>query len=60
MADFAKVNEVYTRYFKGPDYPARTCFAVKTIPKGGLVEIESVFFKPNEPKNCDGDSKKAE
>jgi 2-iminobutanoate/2-iminopropanoate deaminase len=52
MGDFAKVNAVYTRYFKGPEYPARTCIAVKALPKGGLVEIESVFFKPNEPKAC--------
>ena len=50
MADFAKVNEVYKRYFKGPNFPARTCIAVKALPKGGLVEIESVFFKPNEGK----------
>ncbi len=47
MADFAKVNQVYTRFFTGPNFTARTCFAVKTIPRGGLVEIESVFFKPN-------------
>jgi 2-iminobutanoate/2-iminopropanoate deaminase len=47
MADFAKVNQVYTRFFK-KDYPARTCIAIKALPKGGLVEIESVFFKPSE------------
>ena len=45
MADFAKVNEVYKKYYKG-EYPARTCIAIQALPKGGLVEIESVFFKP--------------
>ena len=50
MADFAKVNEVYKCYFKGPNFPARTCIAIKALPRGGLVEIESVFFKPNEGK----------
>jgi len=54
MNDFAKVNEVYKRYFKS-DFPARTCIAVKALPKGGLVEIESVFFKPAPPR---GEGKK--
>ena len=49
MADFGKVNEVYKRYYKS-DYPARTCIAVSALPKGGLVEIESVFFKPHVPE----------
>ena len=51
MNDFAKVNEVYKRYYTG-DYPARTCIAVKALPKGGLVEIESIFYRPaaDEPK----------
>jgi 2-iminobutanoate/2-iminopropanoate deaminase len=44
MNDFAQVNEVYKKYFKG-DYPARTCVAVRDLPKGAKVEIESVFFK---------------
>lgn len=42
--DFAKVNEIYKKYFKG-DFPARTCVAVKDLPKGAKVEIESVLFK---------------
>lgn len=46
MGDFAKVNEIYKRYFKS-DYPARTCVAVKELPKGAKVEIESVLFKGN-------------
>ena len=44
MNDFAKVNEIYKRYFKS-DYPARTCIAVKELPKGAKVEIESILFK---------------
>lgn len=41
ISDFAKVNEVYSRYFKAP-YPARSAFAITALPKGGLVEIEVV------------------
>ncbi len=52
MGDFAKVNEVYKRYYK-TEFPARTCIAISALPKGGLVEIESIFFKPNEGgKHC--------
>ena len=40
MADFADFNEVYARYFTGK--PARSCVAVKQLPKGALVEIECV------------------
>ena len=38
--DFAKFNEVYARYFTSN--PARSCVAVKDIPKGALVEIETI------------------
>lgn len=41
MADFAAVNKIYADYFKQP-YPARSTVAVKTLPKGGLVEIEVI------------------
>ncbi len=41
IADFAMMNEVYTEFFSQP-YPARSAFAVKTLPKGALVEIECV------------------
>lgn len=41
---FAEMNEVYARYFSG-DYPARSAFAVKQLPKGALVEIESIAVK---------------
>ena len=41
IADFAKVNAIYAEFFAKP-YPARSAVAVKTLPKGALVEIEVV------------------
>jgi len=41
MDNFAAFNEVYAQYFPG-DYPARTCVAVKTLPRNALVEIEMI------------------
>ncbi|MDL2256764.1 RidA family protein [Bacteroidales bacterium OttesenSCG-928-I14] len=41
MADFAAMNEVYAKHFSQP-YPARSAFAVKTLPKNALVEIEII------------------
>lgn len=43
MADFAAFNEVYARYFTSK--PARSCVAVKDLPKGVLCEIESIAVK---------------
>ncbi|MDY3072888.1 MAG: RidA family protein [Eubacteriales bacterium] len=40
MADFAAFNEVYGKYFTSR--PARSCVAVKAIPKGLLCEIEII------------------
>ncbi len=40
MGDFAKFNEIYAKYFVGK--PARSCVAVKTLPKDMLVEIEMI------------------
>ena len=40
MADFAAFNEVYARYFTSK--PARSCVAVKTLPKNALCEIELI------------------
>ena len=40
MADFAAFNEVYAKYFTGK--PARSCVAVKALPKGSLVEVEVI------------------
>ena len=39
MNDFAEMNAVYAEFFTEP-YPARSAVAVKTLPKGALVEIE--------------------
>ena len=41
MNDFAAMNEVYAEFFAAP-FPARSAVAVKTLPKGALVEIESI------------------
>lgn len=41
MNDFADMNAVYAKFFAEP-YPARSAVAVKTLPKGALVEIEVV------------------
>ena len=41
MNDFAAMNEVYAAVFEAP-YPARSAVAVRTLPKGVLVEIEVI------------------
>ena len=41
MDDFAAMNEVYSSFFCEP-FPARSAVAVKTLPKGALVEIECI------------------
>ena len=41
IAEFGAMNEEYGKFFSEP-YPARCAFAVKTLPKGALVEIECV------------------
>lgn len=40
MSDFPDFNEVYATFF--PNCPARSCVAVKTLPKGVLVEVEVI------------------
>ncbi len=40
MEDFAKFNEVYAEYFVNK--PARSCVAVKSLPKDALVEVEMI------------------
>ena len=40
MGDFAAFNEVYARYFT--ETPARSCVAVKELPKGVLCEVEVI------------------
>ncbi len=43
MADFAEFNAVYAQYFT--EKPARSCVAVKELPKGALVEVEVIAEK---------------
>ena len=43
IADFAAFNEVYAEYFVNK--PARSCFAVKDLPKAVMVEVEVVAYK---------------
>lgn len=43
MADFAAFNEVYASYFT--EKPARSCVAIRTLPKNALVEIEVIAEK---------------
>jgi 2-iminobutanoate/2-iminopropanoate deaminase len=44
MADFKAMNEVYARFYTA-DQPARAAFAVKGLPLGALVEIETIAVK---------------
>ncbi len=41
MDDFAKINEIYAKYFTEP-YPARSCVEVAKLPKGVLLEVEAI------------------
>ncbi len=43
MNDFAAFNEVYAKYFSSK--PARSCVAVRDLPKGVLCEIEAIAVK---------------
>ena len=43
IADFAAFNEVYAKYFTSK--PARSCVAVRALPKGVLCEIEAIALK---------------
>ena len=40
MGDFVAFNEIYAKYFTGK--PARSCVAVRALPKGALVEVEAI------------------
>lgn len=44
MNDFAAMNEVYAEFFTAP-FPARSAFAVKSLPKGARVEIECIAVR---------------
>lgn len=43
MADFTKFNEIYAKYFVSK--PARSCVAVKELPKAVLCEVEVIAYK---------------
>lgn len=42
--DFAAMNEVYAEFFSDP-YPARSAFAVRTLPKNSRIEIECIAVR---------------
>lgn len=44
ISDFAEFNKVYADFFKA-DCPARSCFAVKDLPLGVLIEVEAIAHK---------------
>jgi 2-iminobutanoate/2-iminopropanoate deaminase len=44
MGDFAAMNAIYAKYYTG-DKPARVCYAVKALPMGAVVEIETIAIK---------------
>lgn len=44
IADFGAMNEVYKKYYQ-TECPARSAFAVKALPLGALVEIETIAAK---------------
>lgn len=44
MNDFAKINEIYAKYFTG-DYPARSCVEVARLPKDVLIEMEAIAYR---------------
>ncbi|MDD6033991.1 MAG: RidA family protein [Oscillospiraceae bacterium] len=45
IGDFAAVNAIYGKYLCGEVLPARAAFAVDSLPKGALVEIELIAVK---------------
>ena len=48
LANFAKVNEVMSTYFREP-YPARAAVGVAALPRGSLVEIDAVMHLGSSP-----------
>ncbi len=45
MSDFAAMNAVYAEFFTEGQYPARSAVEVGALPKGALVEIETICYK---------------
>lgn len=56
MDDFGAVNEVYGGFFNAGRYPARACFACKTLPKNALVEIEAIAVEGDVSEHPDNGS----
>ena len=50
MSDFGKVNAIYGTYFAAESYPSRVAVAVAELPKGALVEIETLAAFDADPK----------
>ncbi len=48
MSDFKAMNEVYAQFYTS-EQPARAAFAVKGLPLGALIEIETVAVKQQRP-----------
>ncbi|MEG2596762.1 MAG: Rid family hydrolase, partial [Ruthenibacterium sp.] len=44
IADFAAINKIYAEYFPG-EAPARSCFQISALPKGGSFEVEAIAVK---------------
>ena len=44
--DFAKMNEIYARYFTGPMLPSRSAVQAAALPKSALIEIEAIALLP--------------
>ena len=45
MGDFAAMNAVYAEFFTEGQYPARSAVEVGALPRGALVEIETICVK---------------
>ena len=46
LADFAAVNEVYSRMFSAP-FPARSCVQAAAVPRGARLEVEAIAVRPS-------------
>ena len=46
LADFAAVNEVYSRMFSAP-FPARSCVQAAALPRGARLEVEAIAVRPS-------------
>lgn len=46
MDNFAAVNKIYEKYFPGENKPARSCVAVKTLPRFCKFEFEVIAYVP--------------